>query len=539
MEQANTNRAARRSAAGLAGLVTLSLILYWAGNARTPLWDRDEPRFAEAAREMLVTGDFIVPRFQGELRPDKPVLGYWFIAAGMKAFGGGEFGARLFSGIFGAMSIVVLYRLARRMTGSDVTALSAAAMLATAPVMFMESKLCTVDAGLLFWLLLSFTGLWRIWQGRGGSRAKALFWAGLALAVLTKGPVALAAVFAPVALLAVFARDRSFLKRMGWAWGIPLFIAITLPWAWAVQAATNGEFLHLAIGRHVIERAGGALEGHSGFPGFYAATLFVTFFPWAFFVPGAIWSAFGGLREKKLELFLVAWAAGLVIVLEFVGTKMVHYSLPAFPALAVLVALFLERHLHHSRLIAVGAWAAFAMGLVLAVGAPLALHLAGMEAAVLPMAGAGVILAGGMLHAAVRRGRWLRGAFAATAAWLFVTGAWGMPIVGWYASTPAVMDAISRVQSETDTAGAPVSIGYREPSLVFYLGGDVEFLDGPADFPREPIREVPRIVVVTEDRTAALEAMEDRVMVEWAVANGFNFANGRWEQILVYLDYGG
>jgi len=524
----------------LAGLVAVSLILYWSGNARTPLWDRDEPRFAEAAREMLETGDFIVPRFHGEIRPDKPILGYWAIAAGMKVFGAGEFGARFFSGVFGASCVVVLFLLARRMTGSAKTALAAAAMLAASPVMFAESKLCTVDAGLLFWLLLAFAGLWRIWEGPCKWPPRALFWAAVALGLLTKGPVALAAVFVPVLLMAVFAKDRSFLARMGWPWGVPLLILICLPWAWAVQARTGGEFLRLSLGRHVVERARRALEGHSGFPGFYAATLFFAFFPWAFFVPGAVWSVFGGIREKKMELFLLSWGAGLIIVLELVRTKMVHYSLPAFPALAVLVALFLESQSRRRRLVTVGAVAALAMALILGAGAPVALHLAGMDAAVFPMACAGALLAVGMTAAllAARRERWMRAAFAAAAAWLFACAAWGLPAVGRQGSTPALLESVALARSAADVRGTPVSIGYREPSLVFYLGGDVLFLDGPGDLAAVPVQRPPRVVIADEDAAAALGEARGRRVVERDSARGFNFATGQWENLKVYIDYG-
>ncbi len=540
MTQEKNTPSARPAAWSLAGLVVLALLLYWVGNDRTPLWDRDEPRFAEATRRMLETRDFVVPEFHGQLRPDKPVLGYWFMAAGMSLFGAGEFGVRFFSGIFAALSVVVLWRLARSMTGSDRLAFWAAAMLATAPVMFVQGKLCTVDAGLLFWLLLSFSGLWKIWQGPCGAGARVLFWAPLALAMITKGPVALAAVFMPVVILGIFAADRSFLKRMGWIWGVPLFLAICLPWAWSVQVRTGGEFLRLSLGRHVVERTRAPLEGHSGFPGFYVATLFGTFFPWAFFVPGAIWSVFGGLREKKLELFLVAWAVGLVIILEFVRTKMVHYSLPVFPALAILVALFIEDNLR-GRLVAAGAWSAFVMAVVLAVAAPVAVGVVGMEAAVFPMAGAGVILVGGMLAAALgaKSGLWRGRALGAVAGWLFVIAAWGLPMVGSYGSTPAVMAAIVRARAHLQADAGVATLGYSEPSLVFYLGGDVDVIAGADDFQADPVVDTPRIVVVEQRRSEVVEELEGRVMVEWDRFRGFNFAPGRWQDFTLYLDYGG
>ncbi len=424
----------------LTALVAAALLVYWAANASTPLWDRDEPRFAEAAREMIDTGDLVVPHYSGNVRYDKPILGYYFFAAGMRTFGENEFGARSFSGLFGALSVVVLYLLVRRMTKSESTSLLAAAMLAFAPVMVVESKLVTVDALLLLLLLSAFTGLWRIYEGRSGAPWKALFWSALALAVLTKGPVALAAVFMPVLLMAALARDRSFLKRFGWLWGVPLFFAILAPWAIAVQVKTHGEFLAASLGRHVVGRAAESLDGHNGFPGFYVVTIFGTFFPWAFFVPAALAEALPNLRAKRLEVFLVSWAFGLLIVLELVRTKMVHYALPVFPALAILAALYCRRadaggDRRAWRPVAAAGILALALAVLPAVGIA-RLHPAqwGQPHLAWRFAVAGVALAAGMalwLVRAKRRGgsqAWL-GVMTA-GAWVFVLVALALPAAG-------------------------------------------------------------------------------------------------------------
>lgn len=525
----------------LMGLVVVAaLVLYWGGNARTPLWDRDEGRFAEAAREMIETGDYVVPRFQGEVRYDKPILGYWFFVGGMKFFGVNEFGARFSSGLFGALSVLVLFLLARRMSGSGRVGLYSAAILATAPVMFVESKLCTVDAGLLFWLLVAFSGLWRIYEGECRWRPKALFWTGLALAVLTKGPVALAAVFVPVALIAVFSRDRSFLRRMGWAWGVVLFVMICVPWAWAVQAKTGGQFLNVALGKHVIERSLRTFEGHGGFPGFYVVTLFGTFFPWAFFVPGALVEAVRGLREKRREIFLVSWAVGLIVVLECVRTKMVHYSLPVFPALSILVALFFERaRAAGDRRLLPGAIAAFIMALVLAAGPPVALYRAGMTEAVIAFVCAGVFLVAGMARAVClsKRGRGAGFGFAGMAAWFFVVAAWGLPSVGGYSATGRIVAAVDNARILLGGGAEISSLGYEEPSLVFYLDGRVEVLKRFEEEGSAAAR-LPRILILSKRNEGVLRDVPNRRLESVETVDGFNFAKGRWEEVMVYLDYG-
>ncbi|MHC4714280.1 MAG: ArnT family glycosyltransferase, partial [Planctomycetota bacterium] len=498
--------------------------IYWAGNARTPLWDRDEPRFAQAAREMLESGDYVVPRFHGRTRFDKPVLGYYSIAAGMKAFGPREFGARFLSSVFGALSLVVLFRLALRITRSPRAALYSAAMLAVAPVMFVESKLCTVDVGLLLWVLLAFTGLWRIYEGPCPLAPKALFWFALAAAVLTKGPVALAAVFVPVVLVAIVARDRSFLKRIGWLWGVPLLAALCAPWVMAVQRATGGEFLRVALGKHVVGRAAAAMESHRGFPGFYVATLFVTFFPWAFYVPGAVAVSLKRLRDRKAEMFLLCWAAGLIVVLELVKTKMVHYSLPVFPALSILAAIFIEKGMNgRRRLLFAGTLAATLMAGALAAGPVAALAKAEMREAIFPFAAAGAVLLAGTFWVLMvsRKGAFV-GKFAAVMfCWLFLVAAWGLPAVGLYSLTPRAIDLIEQARTEVGENASVAALGYKEPSLVFYLGGEVTFLDGFEDLQSEGRRAGPRILLLSREYAGAFAVLPGRFTFERGTARGF------------------
>ncbi len=542
MEQVNTAAEKPRMGRLLALVTAAALVVYWVGNGRTALWDRDEPRFAQAAYEMLATGDYVVPRFHGGYRFDKPILGYYFFAAGMKVFGVNELGTRFFSGIFGALSVIGLFFLARRMTGDERVSLFSAVMLATAPVMFIESKLCTVDAGLLLWLIIAFTGLWRIYAGPCGARWKVLFWAALALAVLTKGPVALAAVFAPLALMAVLARERSFLKRMGWLWGLPLFVAICAPWAIAVEVATGGEFLRVALGRHVVGRAAAAMESHRGFPGFYVVTLFATFFPWAFYVPGAVAVSLKGLRDSKVEVFLLSWAAGLVVVLELVKTKMVHYSLPVFPALAILAAVFIQRGGgNRQRLLFIGTLAATVMALFLGAGPAIALWRTGMPDAVFPFTAAGVVLVGGTAWALwlSRKGAFVGPLAAVMFAWLLLVAAWGLPAAGSYSLTPRVLEVVAEVRERVEEDAPVAALGYEEPSLVFYEAGEVTFVGGIEDLKDDGIRATPGVLILSYEHRAAFDALPGRFALAAGTAHGFNFAKGRWEELTVYLDYGG
>src|SRR5262249_42177228 len=133
-------------------IALLALALNLAGNARTGLWDRDEPRYAGAVREMRARGDWVVPRFNDEPRYHKPILIYWLMGLSTRLAGDSPFGARLVSALAGTGSCLLVWMLGRLMLGSR-GALLASAMIAVAPIMVAESKLATTDATLTFWLV--------------------------------------------------------------------------------------------------------------------------------------------------------------------------------------------------------------------------------------------------------------------------------------------------------------------------------------------------------------------------------------------------
>ena len=172
-------------------LVAACLAMYWAGNGDYSLWDRDEPRFASATCEMMTQGDWLVPKFNGELRPDKPILIYWLQTISFLMFGDNPFAARFWSGIGGVIACLATWRLGEAMFDRRVGLVSAW-VLALSPMMIIESKLGTVDALLLGFVSLSIYFLWMLYQQGPSTRYALAFWACLGLGILTKGPIAMA-----------------------------------------------------------------------------------------------------------------------------------------------------------------------------------------------------------------------------------------------------------------------------------------------------------------------------------------------------------
>ncbi len=361
------------------GLAALALFLV--SSAGAPVIGRDESRFAQAAREMLARGDIVVPTFAGADRYDKPILIYWCTMAAYVLDEVDARAARLPSNLAGAAVVFLLAFVARRRHGPG-SGLLAGGLLAATPVFAFESEACTADLVMLLPLTAMMLALERLWIERGGRGAAAVFWAGLGLAVLAKGPVAPAVLvgtaiaawamtrrwtrlevvaaavlaaagwwrFGPTVLIvplaaAVIAALRSpelrrRLAALRPAWGVPLLLAITLPWALAAYRATDGAFYRVGIGHHVVERSLSPLESHGGFPGFFLATGPVAAFPWFALALAAAFATRKVARDAR-TVFLLAWLLGPLLVFEMVRTKLVHYWMPSFAAGVLLVVAWL------------------------------------------------------------------------------------------------------------------------------------------------------------------------------------------------------
>ncbi len=364
----------------LAGV--LAFLLFFTGTAAVPLIGRDEPRFAEAAREMLARGDLVVPTFGGIDRYDKPILVYWCTMASYAVLGVTERAARLPSNLAGALLAALLAFWARRRWG-PFSGVTAGLLLAVTLTFHLESRACTADLVTLLPATAAMLALLALLDGRGGAGAAAVFWAGMALSILGKGPVgpmlaigtgaglwglarqwrrweivllgalavagwaglgpkvlAVPAVWALVETL----RDREArarLARLRWWWGIPLMLLLTLPWAVTAWHATGGAFFRVGVGKHVVARSLEPLESHGGLPGFYLLTGLIAAFPWFAFGPAAV-SRWWRERATNVEIrFLLAWLLGPLAIIEMVETKLVHYWMGSYPAAVLLVVAWL------------------------------------------------------------------------------------------------------------------------------------------------------------------------------------------------------
>ncbi len=144
-------------------IILVAALFYLPGLGQICLFDRDEPRFSEAAREMLHSGDYIVPRFNGDLRPDKPPLLYWVMSLSYRLVGDNELGARLPSAFFSMLTLIAVYFIAGFRFGR-ITGIVAALMLGSCSVFIVESRLATADATMIFFTTVALGCAWRAWD---------------------------------------------------------------------------------------------------------------------------------------------------------------------------------------------------------------------------------------------------------------------------------------------------------------------------------------------------------------------------------------
>jgi len=319
-----------------------AVLLYSIGNWSLPLIDRDEPRFAEASREMRQTGDFLIPRLNGDYRFDKPPLIYWCQVLSYDVLGETDFAARFPSAIFAAFAAMVTWIFSSRIYGPRVGIWSGI-IFATSLQVFIHGRAAVADMPLVFFFL---TATWADWERLKNPKSAFWWWTfclSLGLGFLAKGPAAL--------LPVLFAPFHSFLNRAPFRFNFRSallggLVVLTVIGAWGIPAliATNGAYLQVGLGKHVLQRSLQPMESHgaAGLAGyllflpFYLVVSFFSFFPWCFFLPACVKRLLAH-RESE-ENYLLGPILIVLFVFTLIQTKLPHYVLPAYPMLAILVA---------------------------------------------------------------------------------------------------------------------------------------------------------------------------------------------------------
>jgi 4-amino-4-deoxy-L-arabinose transferase-like glycosyltransferase len=331
-------------------LIVLCLAAFLPGIASLPPIDRDEPRFMQASKQMVESGDYIDIRFQEESRYKKPIGIYWLQTAAVALSGKGADAPawvyRLVSILGAIIAVCATYAVGRNLFGKREGLIAAIGLVGVFGLAF-EARIAKTDAMLLATAVLAQGALAMIYllprQGAQVPWWVALqFWIAQALAILIKGPIVPVLSLVTVAALLVFDRNRKWLRGLRPVLGVAIVAVIVAPWIVAISAKAGWSFWQDSLGKDMLGKVAGGQESHGFPPGYYVLTY--SLFLWPF---GAV--AFeGGLaalrrfRSDPRLLFLLAWYVPWWIVCELMPTKLPHYVLPAYPALLLMMAWFLE-----------------------------------------------------------------------------------------------------------------------------------------------------------------------------------------------------
>ncbi|WP_414471283.1 ArnT family glycosyltransferase [Microvirga sp. M2] len=531
-------------------LVLLSLACFLSGFTTLQPMDRDEPRYAQASKQMLESHDFVDVRFQDEARYKKPVGIYWMQSASVAigdALGIPEAHTTIalyrVPSLFGAIATVLLTYWAALAFFGRRGAFLTAALMATCVILMVEARLAKTDAMLTACSVAVMGGLARAYLSRGAGvlprRALIIFWTGFALGILVKGPLVL--MFAGLTGAVLSYRERStrwLLTLRPWL-GLAFTLAVVLPWFVAIAVKSGGAFYSEAVGHDMLGKVGTAQKYHWAPPGFYLVAFFATFWPGA--ILAAIAAPFAWIhRREEPVAFALAWIVPSWLVFEAVPTKLPHYTMPLLPAVAILVVMAIARQF-------VGPHRPFAkLATVLIPFIPVGLTI-GLSAANWSFDGTLPYRALPAMAAA--------SAIALYAWWLFI----GNRMVGclWAGFLSAVClaigvfgfaqldlrslkvsDKLAQTLRGFPSAKASVgTLGYREPSLVFLVGTDLDMLDSAPEASAFLKKSGCATVFVDQRFEADFRIANERNGLAPALStrvSGFNINSGKRVDIGVY-----
>jgi 4-amino-4-deoxy-L-arabinose transferase-like glycosyltransferase len=466
-------------------VLILALLSFWVGLAELPVQDRDEARYAQASRQMAETGDWIDIRFQDDPRHAKPVGVYWMQAAVLELTGrtgtNEIWVQRIPSYLAGAFAALALIWAGTPLVGRRAAVLGGV-MLATIYMLHAEARTAKTDATLLLTIVLAMGAMARAWlrQAKGWA-VPAVFWTALAAGILVKGPVILLPVLTAAAWVSVKDRSLSWLKTLRPLPGLGWMLLLTLPWFIAIMIRTEGAFLMASVGGDLAEKITATGE-HSGMPpGFYLLTVWATLWPWTLLLPLAVATGWA-MRRAPEGAFLLGWIVPTWVVFEAVSTKLIHYTLPTYPALLLLAAVPLVKLIDGER--AFRGWAAnigtagFVLGTaafaILAIGAP----IANGDGVDLWSTLGGLVLTACAALAVVSfyRGKALRGTAALAVAGIamgWTLTAASLPQAREFWVTPRLAEAMAELSC---LRSPPAFVGHATPSVVFQFGTDTPLL---------------------------------------------------------------
>ena len=566
-------------------IVLAAAAMYFANLGATGLWDLDEALYSSIAREMTARGDWIVPMFNGHLFPEKPPLMFWLMMGSFKALGVSEFAARLPAALLAIGTALATYHLARRLFSAEV-GFWAGLVVSSNIIFTVSARAATVDSALTFIttlvMLLFATGA-RIGDPRAAADGRIRYlpksWLTfiaigglLGLAILAKGPVGFLLPAASLGLFLLIANRNqredglggpSYIPPSAWSrtrgvleqfaatfsplrilratWSMrPLTVLaaaalVAAPWFVSVGARTDGAWLSQFFSMYNLRPFNSPFLGHRGPFYYHFAVVLVGLFPWSIFLGPTVAHAWRSVRApgKKASsyIFVICWIGVFFGFWSVCSTKLPHYVLPAYPALAILTGCFLDAWLKQSEAaarhvmpIATGIY--FGVGVLMLAVLPWAAARYVPGEQIIALVGLGLVLGGGAALWFLAQGR--RPAYLATIAasavmFIVMLFAWAAVRIDGHQHSRPLMAAV-----HGDCPARPQIAGYWycDASTVYYAGGQVATLDDEACC-NGLVRRSPSSVCRNDRRGARRAGSQDARRVADRRAASAVFVQGR------------
>src|ERR1700744_616627 len=538
----------------IAFLALCCLLLFLPGFFNIPPIDRDEARFAQATKQMVETGDFVDIRFQDDVRYKKPVGIYWLQAAAVEAasaLGLPRAQLRIWlyrvPSLIGALGAVLLTYWTALAFATRRGAILAALIMASSVLLSVEARLAKTDAMLLLTVVAAMGAMARVylsWQ-RGEDDPHppwswpAIFWTALAGGILIKGPLILMFVALTIAMLAFFDRSIAWLWRLRPVWGLMWLLVLVLPWFVAIFWRAGDAFFADSIGGDMLSKLA-AQESHGAPPGLYLLLFWLTFWPGAPLAAMAAPAVWRGGGEPGGQVLLALGVPSWVVV-EAVLTKLPHYVLPLYPAIAILTVGALERRvLSRSWLMRGSAWW-FAIPALASLAAVIGAVTVTRQPVFLawPFVAAALIfgLFAWWLYDDNRAERSLLNAVVAALFLAFAVYGVVVPALTPLFPSAEVARALRNVVCVGPKAAAA---GFHEPSLVFMTGTSTLLPDGSgaADFLAQGSC---RFALIEQRAERSFAQRAEAIGLRYDVASrveGYNISQGRAISIAIFRSEG-
>ena len=336
-------------------LAFLSLIINFSTINHYPVLDRDEARYAQSTKQMIETNNYKSIKFQEELRSKKPIGIYWLQAISVNFFSNLGIDSnsnyqlnkiwkyRFVASLFSFFSCLALYLIATKVF-SKRRAFFASIILNCTLLFAIEAHTAKTDSVLLTFSIISMTLLCGYYKGIFSKKIDIhffLLWISIGFSILIKGPILVFIILLSITFISLFKRKLRWVLNTNPFLGLFVLMIIIMPWFLSISGAEQSSFVNQGLKKDLLDKILGVQESHGAFFGAHTLSIIMLFFPMSLFLFPSVLKMFKEFKSDD-NFFLMAWILPNLFTLEIIPTKLPHYSLPLYPALALLLAKYIN-----------------------------------------------------------------------------------------------------------------------------------------------------------------------------------------------------